>query len=184
LIDVPTLSTNPKDLSMKVLILTADGFEDLELFYLWYRLQEENVQVTVSTPKGQTATGLHGYCVEPDSPIGELNPSEYDLLYIPGGQAPERLRLREEAVAIARTFMDDGRRLATAGKGAQMLISAGVLHGRQVTCSPAIGDDVRAAGAQYRDESVVVDDNLITCRGREEMAEFCRQIIAFLGVRT
>jgi protease I len=169
---------------MKVLILTADGFEDIELFYPWYRLQEEGFQVTLGTPMGQTVTGLHGYCLEPDSPIGELNPSEYDLLFIPGGQAPERLRLREEAVAVVRAFIEEGRRVATSGKGGQMLISAGVLHGRQVAGAPGIGDDLRAAGAFYRDDSVVIDDHLITCRGREEMPEFCKLLFVFLGVRS
>src|SRR4051794_25186473 len=97
---------------MKALILAADGFEDLQLFYPWYRLQEEGLQITLASPGGQTITGLHGYLIEPDMPIREVNPAEYDLLLIPGGNSPERLRLREEAVDIARTFMEEHRRVA------------------------------------------------------------------------
>src|SRR5215813_7843576 len=115
---------------MKALILVADGFDDLQLFCPWYRLQEEGLAVTLASPGGQAVTGQHGYRVEVDTPIHELNPSEYDLLLIPGGASPERLRLREEAVDVARTFMEEDRRVATLGHGPQLLISAGALSGR------------------------------------------------------
>ena len=168
---------------MKVLILAADGFDDLELFCPWYRLREERVEVTLASPTGAAVTGQHGYRVEADMPIREANPAEYDLLLIPGGQAPERLRLREEAVDITRTFMEEDRRVAAIGRGLQLLISAGALNGRRATCDPAIRDDARAAGAGYRDEAVVLDGNLLTARGSDELPAFCRQLTAALGVR-
>src|SRR5579871_5350373 len=117
---------------MKALVLAADGFDDLELFYPFYRLREEGIQVTVAAPGGHTIAGQHGYRIEADTPIRELNPGEYDLLLIPGGASPERLRLREEAVDVARTFMEEDRRVAVIGRGIQLLISAGALNGRQV----------------------------------------------------
>jgi protease I len=98
---------------MKVLILIADGFEDLQLFCPWYRLVEEGLPVTIASPAGQWVTGQHGYRLVADTPIREVNPAEYHLLFIPGGQSPERLRLREEAVDVARTFMGE-ERLGTA----------------------------------------------------------------------
>jgi len=162
---------------MKALILLADGFEDLQFFCPWYRLQEENWAITLATPNGQTVTGQHGYHVEPDSPIDELNPTEYDLLVLPGGGAPSRLRIREVAVGIARTFMEDGRRVAAICHGPQLLISAGSLDGRIVTCAPSIRDDVRFAGATYRDESVVIDGNLVTARGNEDLPQFCASMV-------
>jgi protease I len=169
---------------MKVLILAADGFEDLELFYPWYRLREEGIEVTLASPGSQTITGLHGYRAEPDMPIHEVNPSEYDLLLIPGGPSSERLRLREEAVDVTRTFMEEDRRVAAICRGPQLLISAGALNGRQATSDPAIRDDLRAAGANYQeDEAVVVDGNLLTARSAEDLPEFCRQIMLALGVR-
>src|SRR5262249_39073678 len=78
---LPTLP--PKGAFMKALILVADGFDDLQLFCPWYRLQEEGLAVTLASPGGQAVTGQHGYRVEVDTPIHELNPSEYDLLLIP-----------------------------------------------------------------------------------------------------
>jgi protease I len=168
---------------MKALILAADGFEDLELFYPWYRLQEEGLEVTLASPSGQRITGLHGYTVEPDMPIRELNPAEYDVLVIPGGTSPETLRLREEAVDIARTFMEEDRRVAAICHGPQLLISAGALHGRRATCAAGIRDDLRGAGANYRDEAVVADGNLITSRGVDDLPQFCHQLLASMGVR-
>jgi protease I len=168
---------------MKALILAADGFEDLQLFYPWLRLREEGFDVTVAAPGPQPLTGLHGHIFEPDMPIRELNPAEYDLLLLPGGYAPEKLRLREEAVDVARTFMEEDRRVAALCRGPQLLISAGALNARALTCNPAIRDDVRAAGALYRDEAVVHDGNLLTARGSGDLPEFFQQLFLALGAR-
>jgi protease I len=165
---------------MKALILVADGFEDLSLFLPWYRLREEGFEVKLAAPRMHAVTGSHGYQVEPDSTIHEVNPADYDLLLIPDGVCGERLRVREEAVDVTRTFIQDGSRVAAIGHGAQLLISAGVLDGRRVTCSPGIRDDVRAAGANYRDEAVVVDGNLLTGRGPDDLPAFAQGIMQML----
>jgi protease I len=168
---------------MKALILVADGFEDLQLFCPLYRLYEEGILVTIAASATQIISGQHGYRIEPDMPIHELNPSEYDLLYIPGGYAPERLRLREEAVDVVRTFMEDDRLVAIIGHAAQVLISAGAIDGRALTCAPGIRDDVRAAGGVYREESAVMDGNLISGRLTEDLPRFCEQVIAALTAK-
>jgi protease I len=169
---------------MKALILSADGFDDLQLFCPWYRLREEGLEVTLASPGGQAITGLHGYRVAPDMPIREVNPAEYDLLIVPGGASPERLRLREDALDIARTFMEEDRRVASIGHGPQLLISAGALSGRRITCAPSIRDDVRAAGADYRDEGVTIDGNLISGRDNDDLPSFCHQLVAVLTAQT
>jgi protease I len=168
---------------MNAVILTADRFEDLELFYPWMRLREERIEVTLASPGGQPVRGEHGYVVEPDMPIRELNPAEYDVLILPGGAAVEKLRLREEAVDVVRTFMEDERRVVAIGHGAQLLISAGVLGGRRTTCSAGIRDDVRAAGGDYRDEAVVVDGQLITVRGADDLPQLFEKMTTTLGTR-
>jgi protease I len=165
---------------MKALVLLADGFEDLELFCPWYRLQEEGVEVTIASPTGRTINGRHGYAVEADMPIREVNPSEYDLLLIPGGRSPEGLRLREEAVDVARTFVEEEKRIAAICHGPQLLLSAGALNGRAVTCARTIRDDMRAAGATYRDDAVVLDGNILTSRGPDDLPEFCRHLVAMV----
>ncbi len=168
---------------MKALILAADGFEDLTLFLPWYRLREEDVDVVVAAPFLHAVTGLHGYAVEPDTAIYEVNPAEYDLLLIPDGPAAERLRQREEAVDVTRTFIESGMKVAAIGHGAQLLISAGVLDGRRVTCSPGIRDDVRAAGAVYSDAATVTDGILLTGRDPDDLPAFAVAMMALLGLK-
>lgn len=164
---------------MKALIVIAEGFEDLSLFVPWYRLREEGVKVTLASPLLHGLTGLHGYTVEPNARIHDLNPGDFDLLVIPDGPSAERLRIREAAVDVTRTFSQEGL-IAAVGHGSQLLISAGALDGRTVTCSPGIRDDVRAAGATYRDVPFAQDGNLLTCRGPDDLPEFSRALIRFL----
>jgi protease I len=168
---------------MKALVLVDNGFEDLTLFHSWYRLREEGTEVTVACPFLHAVTGTHGYAVEPDTAIHEVNPAEYDLLLIPDGPAVERLRQREEAVDVTRTFIEDGRKVAAIGHGAQLLISAGALDGRRVTCSPGIRDDVRAAGAVYTDEATVSDGILLTGRGPDDLPAFAQALMVLLGMK-
>ena len=162
---------------MKALILVADGFEDLTLFLPWYRLREEGFDVELASPLMHGITGLRGYQVEPDVRIHDANPAEYGLLVIPDGPAIEHLRLREEAVAVARTFVQEGMPVAAVGHGPQLLLSAGALDGKRVTCTPGIRDDVRAAGAEYHDEAMVLDGSLLTGRGADDLPAFCRQLV-------
>lgn len=170
---------------MKALFLIADGFEDVQFFCSYYRLREESVSVIVAAAvDDRPVTGLHGYVVEPDMLIPEVNPSEYVLLVIPGGRAPERLRLREEAVDLTRTFAQDGSLVAAIGHGPQLLLSAGALDGKSATCDPGIRDDVRSVAGSYRDEGVVVDGPLITARGNDELPHFCERIVAALATRS
>jgi len=166
---------------MKALILIADRFEDLSVYLPWYRLQEEHVECVLASPYLHLLTGLHGYQIEPDLAIHSLNVTDFSLLVIPDGPAAEQLRLREEAVDIARTFVQEGSPVAAIGHGLQLLISAGALDGRSVTCSPGIRDDVRAVGAGYRDEAICQDGNLLTCRSVDDLPEFNRALVKLIN---
>lgn len=166
---------------MKALLLVADGFEDLTAFVPLYRLREEGFAVTVAAPTDARQTGVRGYVLRPDMPIREVNPADYAVLVLPDGPAVERLRLRPEAVDVARTFVDGRQFVAAVGHGPQLLLSAGTLDGKAVTCSPGIRDDVRMAGAVYRDEPAVLDGDLLTGRGAEDLPEFCRRLVEQLA---
>ncbi|MFO0937391.1 MAG: DJ-1/PfpI family protein [Gemmataceae bacterium] len=169
---------------MTALILVADGFEDLTLFLPWYRLREEGVNTQLAAPFLHAVEGAHGYQVEPDQRIDDVNPADFDLLLIPDGSSSEILRQYEGAVGIVRTFLDEGNRVATIGHGAQLLISSGALDGRPVTCAAGIRDDVRAAGGVYRDLACVTDVNLLTGRGADDLPEFMRALCRLLAGRT
>ena len=168
----------------KALILTAEGFEDLELHLVWQRLVEERISVQLATPSGMVVTGLHGYKIDPDLSLREINPMAFDILVIGGGAASERLRLREEALDLSRTFLEEGKSVLAIGRGCQVLISAGALNNRKVTCSEAIRDDVKAAGGNYLDASFTSDGNLFTCRGWEDLPALFREWIHHLAFQS
>ena len=92
-------------------------------------------------------------------------------------------RIDGEDDGTAELISWDGTRVAAIGHGPQLLISAGVLDGRVVTCDPGIRDDVRAAGATYRDESVIRDGNLITTRGPDDLPAFCQLFVTTMTMR-
>lgn len=163
---------------MRALILVADHVEDLEFFYPYYRLQEEGFEVDVATSDGKEIVGKHGYDFQPNASFAQVNASDYDLLVLPGGKAPETVRLQPEAVRIARTMMESDKTVAAICHGVQTLISAGMLHGRKATCWKGIRDDLKAAGAEYLDQEVVVDGNLVSSRSPEDLPAFCREMLA------
>ena len=153
----------------KCLMFVTDGFEDMEVLFTMHRFREAGYQVVLASLKGTTCTGLHGYQVHPDSPIRELNPAEYEWLGIPGGACSEKLRLREEVLDIARTQIEDGRKVASIGRGVQVLLSAGAIDAKRIACPHAIRDDIRASGGIWVDVPSVVEGNLHSCRSWQDL---------------
>jgi len=165
---------------MRAIILTADGVEDTELLYPYYRLQEADIAVDVAAPMRGNVTGKHGYTLEANLAFADVDADAYDLLVIPGGRGPEIVRLDARAVAVARRMLESGKVVAAICHGGQVLISAGVLKGKRATCWKGIQDDLKAAGARYSDEEVVVDGRLITSRRPSDLPAFCREIMKAL----
>lgn len=162
---------------MKALILSYDDFEDSELLCPRYRLQEAGVEVTVAALKKRSIRGKHGYLVNTQLSFKDVDPGDFDVLVLPGGRAPERVRLEKAAIDIARHFFDHDKPVAAICHGQQLLMSAGLLKGRKATAWHGIMDDLIACGAEYIDQEVVVDGNLITSRRPKDLPAFNREII-------
>lgn len=165
---------------MKAIFLTADGVEDLEFFYPYYRLLEDGMDVDVAGPRVGHIQGKHGYSIPITMTFAEVDPNQYDLLVLPGGKGPETVRLDDDALRITREMFNAGKPVAAICHGAQILISAGLAKGRTATCWPGIKDDLIAAGAKFEDKEVVVDGNLITSRKPDDLPAFCRQILSVI----
>lgn len=161
---------------MQAAILATDGFEDAELNYPLWRLQEMDVTVTVATPEGEPIEGKHGYAYDGDAPIVDVHPRQVDCLVLPGGRSPERLR-RDAPVAVdvTRKCLGEDTIVAAICHGPQLLMSAGVLDDRQATCYPGIADDLENAGAEFLDQEVVVDGELVTSRVPDDLPAFMRE---------
>jgi protease I len=164
----------------RIAILAGPEYEDLELHYPLLRLKEAGFDVKVIALTKEPVRGKHGLTVNPDLTFAEAKPGEFDCVVIPGGWAPDRLRRYREVLDFVKGVAARGI-VAAICHGPQILISAGLLKGRRVTCVSAIKDDVINAGAEYLDGPVVVDGNLITSRIPADLPYFCREIIRALG---
>ncbi len=160
---------------MKALIISADNFEDTELLVPYYRLKEAGVEVTVASLSRRAIKGKHGYEVDVDKTLDEVNPDDYAILVLPGGAAPALVRKEPKALELARSFFARSKPVAAICHGPQILISAGLLQGRHATCYKSVTDELKKAGALYEDREVVVDANLITSRQPGDLPAFMRE---------
>jgi len=167
-------------IGMKILFLSANEFEDVELIYPYHRLKEEGHEVYIASFEKGVITGKHGYSVKVDLTFDEVNPDEFDALVLPGGRAPERVRLNEKAVEIARKMFTEGKPVATICHGPQILISAGVLKGRKGTSYIGIRDDMINAGVEWIDREVVVDGNWVSSRHPGDLYAWMREFVKLL----
>jgi len=169
----------------KVAILAEDLYEDLELWYPYYRLKEAGAEVkVVGSGRADTFTSKHGYPVKPDLTSDQARASDFDAVVIPGGYSPDMMRRKPSMVSFVKDMDAAGKTVAAICHAGWMLVSAGIVSGRKATCFMSVKDDIVAAGADYRDEPVVVDGNLITSRFPGDLPHFCRAIIGQLARET
>ena len=175
----------PKPLA-RAIILTADGFEDFELFFPYFRFMEEGVAVDVAAPAKEKITGENGYFFENvDLTIDEVDPQQYDLLFIPGGSpqgAPTTVRHSKKAQEIARAFFKANKPVAAICHGPYLLVSANVVVGRRLTSywGDGVPDEIKAAGGIYLDQHVVVDGNLVTSRWPMDLPAFMQEVMRMI----
>jgi protease I len=148
----------------RVIALVEEDFEDLELWYPVLRLREEGAEVVIAGLGAETYHGKYGLPAEPDANVDDLDMRDFDAILVVGGWAPDKLRRSEKVLELVRSADADGKLLGVICHGGWVPASAGILKGRTMTCTPGIKDDVMNAGAEYVDEPVVVDGNLVTAR--------------------
>jgi protease I len=164
-----------------VAVLAEDLYEDLELWYPVYRLREAGAKVLLVGPEaGRTYSSKHGYPVQTDAASKDVNAKDLDAVIIPGGYSPDRMRRDAAMVQLVADAVRGEKTVAAICHGAWMLCSADALRGRRATSFFAIKDDVIHAGAEWVDEEVVRDGNLITSRQPDDLPAFLRMIVESL----
>jgi protease I len=172
------MSSVPK----KIAILIEELYQVLEVWYPLLRFKEDGIAVDLIGTGSKASYGSkEGYPAKADRSIDQVNPDEYAGVVIPGGFAPDFMRRYPQMVEFVRQMNDQGKVVASICHGGWMLVSAGILKGRRATSFFAIKDDLVAAGADFVDEEVVVDGNLITSRKPEDLPAFVVQIIKQLN---
>lgn len=160
------------------IVLVEEFYEDLELWYPYYRLKEAGAEVKILGMPGVNSYGSkHGYPVHPDSTPQDIDPNTVDILVVPGGYAPDKIRRHPEMLELVKNVFSHGGIVAMICHAGWVPISAGIVKGMRVTSIGAIRDDLMNAGAQWVDEEVVVDGNLISSRSPADLPAFCRAII-------
>lgn len=178
----------------KVLILTGDAAESLEVMYPYQRLLEEGYEVHIAAPAKKklhfvvhdfepgydTYTEKPGYSWEADLAFADVHPADYAALVIPGGRAPEYIRNHADCQRIVAHFFEQQKPVAQICHAAQVLIAAGVLKGKKTAAYPALEPDVRASGAQFVNSASVIDGQMVSARAWPDHPAWMREFIKLL----
>ncbi|QGN33071.1 DJ-1/PfpI family protein [Microlunatus sp. Gsoil 973] len=181
----------------KVIILTGDAAETLEVFYPYQRLQEAGYDVDIAAPQKKrlqfvvhdfvdgfdTYTEKLGHTWEADVAFADVNPADYIAAVVPGGRAPEYIRNDEHARRIVRYFFDADEPVAALCHGPLLLAAAGVLKGRTSSAYPELGVDVELGGGVFADGGGVVDGNLVSGRAWPDHPTWMREFMKLLSAR-
>ena len=166
----------------RILMVVDDVYEELELWYPKLRLIEAGVHVTVAGPEADKKyAGKHGYPCKSDAAIADMEAGDFQGLVLPGGFMPDKLRRDPKVLSLVREFAAAEKLVAAICHGGWIAISAGVYRDVRVTGSPGIKDDLVNAGAHWHDAPVVVDRHFISSRKPDDLPDFMRAILKFLG---
>jgi len=174
---------------LRVVIITAEGFEDEEVMYPIIRLHEEGIKVDIATKDAKLVVGRLGFPLElmvryygtlVDAKT--LNADEYDAVLVPGGfEAPDRVRQMPEVLNFIKSMHKQKKLVTAFCHGPWVLISAGILKGKRATGYIGIIDDLKNAGVKFVDEPAVIDGNIITSRHPRDVGAFMKAILSKLG---
>ena len=181
----------------KILLITGDAAEDLEVMYPYQRLLEEGYEVDIAAPTAKrlqfvvhdfvdgfdTYTEKPGHTWPADVAFADVDPTQYVALVLPGGRAPEYLRGNADCVRIVKHFFEADKPVAALCHGPLVLAAAGVIDGRAVSAYPACAVDIRAAGAEWIDSAGQVDGMLVTGRAWPDHPAWMREFIRILTAK-
>jgi protease I len=172
----------------RIAALIGDGYEEQDLTEARRALEEGGAVVTIvgldekSRQRIRGKRGLDdGGTSRAEELIADCTAEDFDALLIPGGTSPDRIRTNREVQRFVREIEAAKKPIFVVGHGAQVLISAQVVRGRQLTGANSIGDDIRNAGGLYRDQPTVNDSNWVSTRGGEDMPQFNRAMLEKLA---
>jgi protease I len=167
---------------MRVVVLAAEGVEDLEYWVTVMRLREAGAVVTSAGMSTEPARGKNGLAVRAEALVADLDPADVDAIVLPGGWLPDKLRRYPAVTGLVRAVHDAGRPIGIICHGGSIAISAGIVRpGGPVTGSTGIRDDLVNAGGRWVDEPAFRDGNQVWGRVVEDIPDFERELVALLA---
>jgi protease I len=175
-------------------MLAGDAAEDLEIYYILYRLREAGYAVDVAAPSRRTMrTVVHdfepdsdayvekpGRRLDPDLAFSDVEPERYVGVVIPGGRAPEYIRVDPDVKRIVAHFFENDLPVGHMCHGVQVPAAAGYIRGRRVSAFPPLAADIEAAGGEFVEDKDVVDGNMVSATGWPDLAEWSRAFMEVL----
>jgi protease I len=167
---------------LKVAILIADGFEEVEMVEPKKTLDQAGARTNIISPNlDQVRSWRHtdwGKNFPVDQRLNHARPDDFDALLLPGGVSnPDRLRMEPKAVAFVKSFFDAGKPVAAICHGPWIIVETGAARGRHVTSWPSLKTDLKNAGAEWVDQEAVVDGNLVTSRKPDDLPAFTKAML-------
>jgi protease I len=161
-----------------IIVLVEQDYQDMEVWYPVFRLREAGASVKlIGTGSAPEYKGKYGYPCKVDGAAHLVMPAACDGLVIPGGWAPDKLRMVPAVLTLVREINAAKKPIACICHGGWVLVSADIVRNRNVTSYIAIRDDLINAGAHWHDRDVVVDENLVTSRKPDDLPVFMREFI-------
>lgn len=185
-------------MSKQILMVTGDAAEALEVMVPYYRCLEEGFKITIAAPnKKEVQTVVHdrqpdvmeisterlAYRVQAHALVSEVDPEEYDALILPGGRAPEYIRNKPEVISVVGHFLDANKPIATICHGALLLVAPELrdkIAGRNLTCVRSCMFDVQSAGANFVEEQVYSEGNIVSAQTWRDLPGFMREFFKLL----
>lgn len=167
----------------RVAFVLAEDFEDSEFTHPYDAVREAGHDTAVIGTEADTKlTGKRGDAtIATETTPDHVTVDEFDALVIPGGYSPDKLRLDDAMVRFTREFFLSGKPVAAICHAGQLLVEAGVVDGKRLTSWPSVATELKLAGAEWVDEEVVIDDNLITSRNPGDLDAFSSALLERLS---
>jgi protease I len=167
---------------LKVAILITDGFEQVEMVQPRQALNQAGAETSIVSPKTERVRAWNftewGEEFPVEVALDRADPNDFDVLLLPGGvMNPDTLRMLPKAVAFAKSFFDSSKPVAVICHGPWTVIEAGAAKGRRIASWPSLKTDLRNAGAEWVDQEVVTDGNIVSSRKPDDIPAFNRGMI-------
>ena len=171
-------------MTKKLLLLIENEFRDEEVIYPYYRFKEAGYDVKVVGPESDKEyKGKFGVVFKSDISASQVNLDDVVALIIPGGNAPDKMRIQKNMVDLVKRASSLQKIIAAICHGGWMLVEADIIRGKKVTGYRSIAADLKNAGGEYLDKEVVVDGTLVTSRIPADLPAFCRSILELIEAR-
>lgn len=167
----------------RVAILVENMYQEMEVWYPIFRFQEAGAKVTIFGPEKAKYTSKLGYPCQADAAAETARAEDFDVVIVPGGFAPDLMRLCKPMISFVREMSAQGKIVGAICHGTWILVSAGILKDRRATGAPSIADDITNAGGRYEDLDVIRDGHIITSRKPADIPAFSAALVQAVAER-